>query len=63
MKYVCKMKKEDIVKVLVEEFEKVSKDLDNARENNWTIELQERNFGRYVAMVDLLQKIKIYEEQ
>lgn len=63
MKYVCKQKKEEIVNILIDEFKKIQRDLDNARENNWPQNLQDRNFGRYVAMMDLLQKIQIFEEE
>lgn len=51
--YVCKQKKDEIVAAIVDEFEKVKSDLDSMN--------TDRNFGRYVAMMDLLQKVRIYE--
>lgn len=60
--YVCNMKKEDIVKAIIEEFEKVTKALDDSEINNHSQNRKDINYGRYVAMIDLLQKVEIYEK-
>ena len=60
--YVCNMKKEDIVKAIIEEFEKVTKALDDSEINNHNQSRKDINYGRYVAMMDLLQKVEIYEK-
>jgi hypothetical protein len=54
-KYTCKQTKEEIINIIVSEFEKVNADLDSM--------YTDRNLGRYVAMFDLLQKVEIYESE
>ena len=54
-KYRCSQKKEDIIRIISEEFEKVKNDL----EADHTPE----NYGRYRAFIDLLQKVTIYEDE
>lgn len=60
-KYVCNMRKEDIINAIIEEFEKVNKDYDDALQTD-NEKLQIRNQGRYTALIDLLQKVEIYEK-
>lgn len=55
VKYTCKMKKEDILATIVEEFKRA---LDDSRKTNTP-----RNEGRYIAMADLLRKIEIFENE
>ena len=62
MKYVCSKTKEDIIDIVVSEFNRVQADYDMAMETGNKM-LQERNQGRYVAMFDLLHKLEIYEKQ
>lgn len=52
-KYRCSQKKEDIIRIISEEFEKVHQELD--------ADHSPENYGRYRAYMDLLQKIKIYK--
>ena len=61
MKYVCSKTKEDIIDIVVSEFNRVQADYDMAMETGNKM-LQERNQGRYVAMFDLLHKLEIYEK-
>jgi hypothetical protein len=51
-KYRCAQKKEDIIRIISEEFERVLNDL-NADHTP-------ENYGRYQAFIDLLQKVTIY---
>lgn len=62
MKYVCSKTKEDIIDIVVSEFNRVQADYDMAMETDNKM-LQERNQGRYVAMFDLLHKLEIYDKQ
>ena len=62
MKYVCSKTKEDIIDIVVSEFNRVQADYDMAMETGNKM-LQERNQGRYVAMFDLLHRLEIYEKQ
>ena len=62
MKYVCSKTKEDIINIVVSEFNRVQADYDMAMETGNKM-LQERNQGRYVAMYDLLHKLEIYEKE
>lgn len=55
MKYRCPQKKQEIVDILANEFRRVSDDLDRRH--------TPENYGRYQAMMDLLQKITIYEDE
>lgn len=59
--YICEKTKDEILDIIVEEFEKVNKDYDNAMQND-NEKLKERNQGRYVAMFDLLHRLEIYEK-
>lgn len=61
MKYVCSKTKEDIIDIVVSEFNRVQSDYDMAMETGNKM-LQERNQGRYVAMFDLLHRLEIYEK-
>ena len=61
MKYVCSKTKEDIIDIVVSEFNRVQADYDMAMETGNKM-LQERNQGRYVAMFDLLHRLEIYEK-
>ena len=61
MKYVCSKTKEDIIDIVVSEFNRVQADYDMAMETG-NKQLQERNQGRYVAMFDLLHRLEIYEK-
>ena len=61
MKYVCSKTKEDIIDIVVSEFNRVQADYDMVMETGNKM-LQERNQGRYVAMFDLLHKLEIYEK-
>jgi hypothetical protein len=54
-KYRCSQKKEDIIRIISEEFEKVHKELD--------ADHSPENYGRYKAYIDLLKKIVIYEDE
>ena len=62
MKYTCSKTKEDIIDIVVSEFNRVQADYDMAMETGNKM-LQERNQGRYVAMFDLLHRLEIYEKQ
>lgn len=59
-KYKCSKTKDEILNIIVGEFERVNSDYDNAIQNNNRV-LQDRNQGRYVAMFDLLDKLGIQE--
>ena len=61
MKYVCSKTKEDIIDIVISEFNRVQADYDMAMETGNKM-LQERNQGRYVAMFDLLHRLEIYEK-
>ena len=61
MKYVCNKTKEEIINIVVSEFNRTQNDYDMAMETGNKM-LQERNQGRYVAMFDLLHKLEIYEK-
>lgn len=61
-KYTCSKTKDEILEIIVEEFEKVNRDYDNAMKNDKE-KLKERNQGRYVAMFDLLHRLEIYEKE
>ena len=61
MKYTCSKTKENIINIVVSEFNRVQADYDMAMETGNKM-LQERNQGRYVAMYDLLHKLEIYEK-
>lgn len=61
MKYTCSKTKEDIINIVVSEFNRVQADYDMAMETGNKM-LQERNQGRYVAMYDLLHRLEIYEK-
>lgn len=61
-KYTCSKSKDKILEIIVEEFEKVNRDYDNAMKNDKE-KLIERNLGRHVAMFDLLHRLEIYEEE
>lgn len=54
-KYTCKQSKDEIITILAEEFKRVTHDLDSRN--------TPENYGRYQAMMDLLQKVKIYENE
>lgn len=60
-KYTCSKTKDEILEIIVEEFEKVNKDYDDALQNN-NERFKERNQGRYVAMFDLLHRLEVYEK-
>ena len=62
MKYVCSKTKEEIINIVVSEFNRVQADYDMTMETDNKM-LQERNQGRYVAMFDLLHKLEIYEKE
>lgn len=59
-KYRCSKTKDEILNIIVSEFEKVNADYDNSLQNNNRM-LQDRNQGRYVAMFDLLDRLGIEE--
>ena len=61
MKYGCSKTKEDIIDIVVSEFNRVQADYDMTMETDNKM-LQERNQGRYVAMFDLLHRLEIYEK-
>ena len=61
MKYACSKTKEDIIDIVVSEFNRVQADYDMTMETGNKM-LQERNQGRYVAMFDLLHRLEIYEK-
>ena len=54
MKYRSSMKKDDILKLIIDKFYNVNEKLKN---DNRT----ERDWGEYIALTDLLKKIEIYE--
>ena len=60
-KYTCSKKKNEILEIIVDEFEKVNRDYDDAMEID-NERLRERNQGRYVAMFDLLHRLEVYEK-
>lgn len=55
MKYTTKTKKEEILNIIINEFERVKKDLKT--------ETSDFNYGRYEAIMDILQKVEIYEKE
>lgn len=61
MEYKCDKTKDEIINTIVNEFNRVNKDYEDAMQNN-NKHLQERNQGRYVAMFDLLHKLDIFEK-
>lgn len=60
MKRVCYKTKDAIVNIIADEFIRVRDDLDNTPKEH---SLRERNYGRYQAMMDLMYKLEIYEEE
>ena len=60
-KYRCEKTKDEILEIIVDEFEKVNRDYDDAMELD-NERLRERNQGRYVAMFDLLHRLEVYEK-
>ena len=60
-KYTCSNTKDEILEIIVGEFEKVNRDYDDAMEID-NERLRERNQGRYVAMFDLLHRLEVYEK-
>lgn len=61
-RYTCEKTKDEILDIIVDEFDKINKDYDNAMQND-NEKLKERNQGRYVAMFDLLHRLEIYEKE
>lgn len=59
-KYTCKTTKDEIVKAIIDEFEKVNAEYTKALEEN--SQYTERKFGKYIAMIELLEKVKIYSK-
>lgn len=59
-KYVCSKTKDEILKIIAEEFIKVNRDYDNSMQNS-NEALKIRNQSRYSAMFDLLYKLEIHE--
>lgn len=57
-KYTCKTTKNEIINAIIEEFEKVNAEYSKSLENNDA--MLERNFGKYIAMIELLEKVKIF---
>lgn len=57
-RYTCEKTKDEILDIIADEFDKINKDYDNAMQND-NEKLKERNQGRYVAMFDLLQWLKM----
>lgn len=62
MKYTSAMKKEDILKVIVEEFYATKKETEEAQEEGWKTRI-DRADGRYIALMNIMQKIKIHEHE
>ena len=62
-KYTCKLTKEEIVNAIIEQFETVNKEYSESLQDdsNDDSRLQERKFGRYIAMIELLNKVQIFE--
>lgn len=60
-KYTCSKTKDEILEIIVDEFEKVNRDYDDAMEID-NERLRERNQGRYIAMFDLLHRLEVYEK-
>lgn len=61
-KYKCSKTKEEILEIVIDEFNKVNVDYTNALDNG-SDRLKERNQGRYVAIFDLLHRLEIYERR
>lgn len=57
MKYISPKKKQEIIKAIMDVFNDVQKTLEDETQRN------DRNYGRYIAMMDLLQKVEIYEKE
>lgn len=55
MKLISELTKEEILKIIIEEFEKKHDDVIE-RDTDW-------RQGRYDAMLDLLRKVKIHAEE
>ena len=62
MKYTSAMKKEDILKVIVEEFYATKKETEEAQADGWRTRI-DRADGRYIALMNIMQKIKIHEHE
>ena len=60
-KYTCKLTKEEIIKIIATEFNKVNEDYSKAIETNSQLTDNLVDLGKYQLMIDLLEKIKIYE--
>lgn len=54
MKYKSAMKKEEILEVIVNKFNRVNEKLKSD-------DRTERDYGEYIAIIDLLKEIEIYE--
>lgn len=61
--YTSKATKGEIMSLIIEHFQKVSTDYAQSLQNGNNELLQERNFGRYIAMIELLNCIKIFENE
>lgn len=59
-KYTCTMTKNEIVNIIIEQFEAVNEEYSKALKDDDNIFL-ERAFGKYIAMIDLLKQVQIYE--
>lgn len=59
--YTCKATKDEIVTAIIEQFEKVNAEYSQSLNSNEPEFLKERKFGRYIAMIELLQNVKIFE--
>lgn len=61
-KYTCKKTKEEILEIIVKEYESASKDFALAVNNKLKFSEKSEQFGSYRQMCKLLEKLEINEE-
>ena len=58
-KYSCKKSKDEILEIIVDHFEYI-RDIDSTGQPQF---IKDRNEGQYIARMDLLHKLRIYETE
>lgn len=60
-KYYCKLTKNEILNVIVEHFDEINEEYSQILEETNTQNFKkDRAFGKYISMIELLQKLKIF---
>ena len=61
-KYTCKKTKEEILKIIIDEFEIASADFTLAMNDSADFDNRAEQAGRYIQMTELLKKLEIYKK-